>query len=236
MKTHALGNSFHIVWKYTLRAAKRLFPNGPEVTIRDFQDTLKRQKRKLETSFDLIDRYGLSPKVYLGNTQVTTRTDIATYLYDNAIHPRFFAEALHLIASKAKELETHVCRVQLRNLRRDSMGNAFKQRKIKEYDIGRNFMLFSKKPFQRKLEILENLGVLVLNPGSSLPTLSCSKATRTDGNPISSPQAQPDPKAERFARLPDIKHSNIEEPSEISSSENGGNARSGEQLVLPELE
>jgi len=155
-----MGTS-HIVWKHRLSAGKPFFPGGYKFRLRDFQDALRKQQGKIRISKQLIQRYGLAPKVKLGTNPLLSVRDLATYLYDNTIHPRFFAEALHVIASKAKRLEPHLSSIQLRKLRRDNLATALGTGAIDQDDIGRSFQLFCQQPVSKKLYILQKLGVLV---------------------------------------------------------------------------
>ena len=169
MKIPRLGQHFHIAWDFSLKSKKKFFPGGLRISISDFQYYLKGQKAKIGVSFLLINRYAMAPKIYLGKLHLFAPQKIASYLYRETIHPRFFAEALNLIATNAKELKPIIKKIQLKNLRRESIARALDKNKIQIDDLGYHFHLFSKKTVAQQLEILQKLGVLILKDGASLP-------------------------------------------------------------------
>jgi len=175
--------AFHTVPKYSPGAKRPFYPKGPKLALRTFQDILRVQEKKIRISHKILKDYGLSERVWLGKKKLSEylseHGDLATYLYDNYIHPRFFAVALHLIATKSKELAPSLAKVQLLNLNRSSIANAIKKHQIKAGgigeggDIGQYFEVFAPIPkgskekspevksYREKLEILEKLGVLI---------------------------------------------------------------------------
>jgi hypothetical protein len=183
-----LRRGFHVAWDKSYRSKKPFFRNGKKRTIRSFQDALKAQKSKLEISLSLIgnERYGLREIILLkrGRPLLETvlnpekRNELANTLYEAAIDPRFFSEALHLIAAKAVVLKPLLKEVRLRNLRRDNIAHAIRQQKMDVADIGENFQLFSTQPVSKRLEILKRLGVLVLKRGASLTQQSPAAESR----------------------------------------------------------
>lgn len=169
-----MGRLDPIVYKYTAGAEKPFLPNGNAYSLFHFQRAFSQLGGKIRLSESLLQQYGLKPKVYLGRQLLFDIDHVATYLYDNAIHPRFFAEALHVIASHSTMLDRLVERIQLRNLRRDQIATTLNLGMIARTDLGENFEVFETKPIKERLEILEKLGVLVLKPGASLPTAPAS--------------------------------------------------------------
>ncbi|MFA5112865.1 MAG: hypothetical protein WC529_01060 [Candidatus Margulisiibacteriota bacterium] len=159
----------HIVWKYSLRAGKPFFPNGRDIPIRNFQNTFRQLLGKINVSLKIIRDYGLADRVMLGRQPVTAVKELAVYLYDNTISPLLFANALHAIAQKAKELDGHVVQVQLRNLRRDHLADMIRAGAATEDQFGRNSAYFENLPSPGRLQLLEKLGVITLRPGHQLP-------------------------------------------------------------------
>jgi hypothetical protein len=160
----------HIVWKHYPGAGKAFFPGGERTTLKFFQWQMgdAALKRKIGLSIELIRDYGLASLVYLGKNQIANdldfvRSRLADYLYDNAISPVFFADALHAIASESKKLgDQGLSQVQLRNLRRDNIEQALSRQQAQIQDIGYNFISFRNKSMDEKLEILRKLGVIVM--------------------------------------------------------------------------
>ena len=167
----------HVVLGYPYRHKKFFFPGGPDVSKQHFQGVIKGEafKRTFRVSLRVIQdlKYALDHKVYLGERTLsgTEATGLAKYLYDNAIDPMFFANALNAIAHRAKDLEPCVERIKLENLGRISIGRALKGGKIKEDDIGRDFRQFEMKTMPQRFDILKKLGVLKFMPGQSVDTL-----------------------------------------------------------------
>ncbi len=181
-----LENTFHTVDRRTFwSSARRPFwpasHGGRVIHVSEFQPLLKEQKGKITVALRLIrdPANGLDRITYLGEKLLAGLTDpnlnrhLANYLYsvklNNPIHPRFFAEALHVIASHGKALSPSLERVRLRMLGRERIARALDSGDVKLMDIGREFERFSQRPVQERLQILEKLGVLVLKSGASLP-------------------------------------------------------------------
>ena len=156
----ALPNLHHVVWKYPLSARKHFFPGGAKVFIGDFQKCFDTERNKISLALGLIRDYGLGEKTLLGKQPLLTDRKLAEYLYDKAIHPRFFSAAIHLIGREADKLKESAQRIQLRNLNRDSLARALKERKITGPEIGRDFSAFEQQSTENKLAILIKLGVI----------------------------------------------------------------------------
>src|SRR3989339_432471 len=167
--THSIE---HVNWGVTLRKAKKaFFPNGHAISIGEMQETLKNLKGKIALSFDLLRSYGLLQKVTLGELELEyfNPKKLGSYLWDNAISPVLFAEALHLVASKSASLSSCTKAVRLLSLKRGKLSEALAMGKILRSEIGSNFEDFPRLTTERKMEILVLLGVIVLNPGTALP-------------------------------------------------------------------
>ncbi len=155
-------------------------PGRPKWSKCSFQNCLSDVLGKIAFSIGLLVKYGIADITFLGG-HPPNQTPVAQYsvpalskyLYDAVIHPRFFADALHLIGSYAKTLKPRLALVNLRNLRREQIEKAIEDKKIKPEQLdqlfGYTFTEFAKLPVQQRIQILEILGVLVLKPGASLP-------------------------------------------------------------------
>lgn len=186
---------FYGVPTNTLRRSKRSFiPGGPKIKLEQFQDTLGDQGRKLLVSLSIIHQYRLYPKVIFGDQPILEAADgallaarnksvneilmslsihrkkgIGIYLYDNYLHPVFFAEALNLIAHRATDLDRNASKICLRALNRRSIAFALNREVISETDIGTRFEFFpEKESVEEKFDILTKLGVIIFKPGRSL--------------------------------------------------------------------
>jgi hypothetical protein len=165
-KSAVLPKLDHVVWKYHLYSkkhhstGKRFFPGGRRVFLHIFQNCFRTESGKISFALALIRDYGLADKVMMGKKPLLMDRPLAEYLYDKAIHPSFFAAALQLIGSKAKELAETAQRIQLRNLSRDSISEALNRGTVKEAEIGRDFFAFSQQTPDKKLAILAALGVI----------------------------------------------------------------------------
>jgi hypothetical protein len=155
-----LPNLHHVVWKYPLGARKHFFPGGAKVFIRTFQSCFEAERDKIALALGLIRDYGLGDKTLLGKKPLFMDRQLAEYLYDKAIHPRFFSAALHLIGREAANLKESAQRIQLRNLNRESLDRALKERKITADKIGRDFSAFEQQSTDNKLAILIKLRVI----------------------------------------------------------------------------
>lgn len=169
------------------KAKRRFYPHGPKISYKEFRYAFNRSLDKIRVAQRLIGDYGLCSRTSLGNELLfdVNINDIADHLYSQNIHFGFFAEALHVIARNAKALGPVVRHVLLRKLGQNNIKIALESEAISEDDIGRNFKLFFekidrtikiKRSDQEKLDILQRLGVLVLEPGCSLPIVSRSKS------------------------------------------------------------
>ena len=162
----------HVNWGVTLRRAKKVFfPDGRMISVREMQDTLKSLKGKIALSFDLLRTYGLVAKVTLGEQELEyfNPKKLGSYLWDNAINPAFFAEAVHLVASRSASLSSCIKTVRLLSLKREKLAEVFARGEISRSEIGSNFEGFPRLTTERKMEILVSLGVIILNPGTTLP-------------------------------------------------------------------
>jgi len=178
LKGFELGRSFHRVTNLTtLQTGRHFFPGGPKVLLRDFQRLLYAERGKISIALALLQEYGLSPKVRLGEkTVLEQKSCLAEYLYQASIHPRFFAVALHLVASQTKELDGVVQKVLLRNLRRENIERALLNGQITAKELGVNFKIFEEKPAREKLQILSRLNIFVLAPGKDLSKIVAGKS------------------------------------------------------------
>jgi hypothetical protein len=161
----------HKVWKHCRTAGKPFFPNGQRYQLDRFQERLFSLKGKIKIAQNLIRDYGLSGRVFLGTALLLDTRNHAVYLYDNVIHPRFFAESIHVIGNKAKLLAPIVDKIQLRRLQRDNLAQALESGMIRENEIGKHFELFSRKSPRERLEILNRLGVITLKEGVKIADL-----------------------------------------------------------------
>jgi len=172
-----LSGAFHCVQGRTLRtgARKPFWPaphGGQAIHVSDFQRALKTQCGKIMVGLRLATdpANGIASVTYLGEnllSKIRPNRDIANYLYVTAtIHPRFFAEALHVIASNSKTLAPHTQKIQLRLLGRENLKKALDSGAVNALDIGKNFNRFGSLPLEQKLSVLEKLGVIQLKPGS----------------------------------------------------------------------
>ncbi|KPJ69741.1 hypothetical protein AMJ44_02685 [candidate division WOR-1 bacterium DG_54_3] len=184
-------------------AKRRFYPSGPRISYKEFRYASNRSLGKIIVSQKLIGDYGLCSRTSLGNELLFNIkvNEIADQLYSQNIHFGFFAEALHVIGRNAKVLGPVVKCILLRKLSRNSIASALRSGAISEDDIGRNFKLFfgkidrtvqNKRPDQEKLDILQRLGVLVLEPGCSLPIVSRSRTPiRGPSKPAKYPHPRP---------------------------------------------
>lgn len=186
---------FHLVPKYTPAAKRSFFPGAPPVTLEKFQAALKGQANKLLVALQLLHRYGLYPKVKLGDQPILQPEDgiklndrgktpndilislsihkakgIGQYLYDNHINPVLFADVLHLIATKSTELKDCVVEIRLLHLGLGAIASALNRTVIRESDIGPQASVFAGKTVGERLRTLELMGVIVLQPGKRIPS------------------------------------------------------------------
>lgn len=160
----------HVVWSISLRGAQKpFFPGGSAILLRHFQDGFRQQVGIIRAAEYVLGQHGLRDQVKLGKLLLADVGHVATYLYENAIHPRFFTEVLHFISSSAEAIKPRLIRAQLANLRRELIGQALKDGKITPEDIGEEFEKFSTKSTEQKMDILEILGVLELTPPPAPP-------------------------------------------------------------------
>ncbi|MBU1027190.1 MAG: hypothetical protein KKA31_05605 [Candidatus Margulisbacteria bacterium] len=171
----------YVLWELSRRAAKSFYP-GSRIKLPkySFQNCLSNVLGKIAFSIRLLVNYGLADITFLGGpphdripvVQYTV-PDLSKYLYETVIHPRFFADTVHLIGTYAETLKPRLDLVNLRNLRREQIENAITDKKIKPKQLdqwfGHDFSKFAKLPEQQRIKILEILGVLVLKEGASLP-------------------------------------------------------------------
>ena len=190
-----LYHYFHLVPKYYTSAKRSFFPGGPEISLERFQSSLKGESGKLLVALQLLHRFGLFPKVKLGNSPVLQPEDglilndhgktanqilvnlrihkikgIGGYLYDNCINPLLFVDVLHLIATKSTELNECVAEIRLHHLGRNEIASALNRGVIKESDIGPQASVFMEKKPGEKLRTLDLMGVIVLQPGKKIPS------------------------------------------------------------------
>jgi hypothetical protein len=186
---------FHYVDRRTLwsSARKPFWPashGGQRIHVESFQPILRQQKNKIGVAVRLIKdpANGLDQITYLGKdllADVNVNYDLANYLFiTGIIHPRFFAEAIHVIASNGKALAPVLTTVRLKKLGRENIKKALDSGAIQTLEIGKNFDRFSQRPPQQRLEILVQLGALELKPGANLPDLKPAR-------PIAPPAARP---------------------------------------------
>lgn len=160
----------HVIWSIGLSGAQKpFFPGGGIIPLRCFQNEFLRHTAKIMVAERLIGQYGLRAQVKLGKRLLADVSHIATHLYKNAIHPRFFTEVLHFISSHADEIKPRLIRAQLANLRREIIRQALKDGKVTTQEIGEEFEMFSQKDAAQKIDLLERLGVLELTPPPQPP-------------------------------------------------------------------
>lgn len=153
-------NLYAVIEAYPLRYHKRFFPEGPKVWISDFQRSFGANRGKIWKALDLMRKYGLANKVWLGDELLLTGGLLSRRLYDRSIHPLFFTAAVFPIGHLAAELEQTAACIQLNSLRRASLKHAFKLGTVKPEEIGRDFSVFAGKTEGERLDILARLGVI----------------------------------------------------------------------------
>lgn len=176
-----------------IRPGKNFYPGAPELPVDCDQQLLASLDQKLLLGLRLLNVYGLSGLVKLGERPLVQTADscilclrgpaaekvfkrlsftqggkLSNYLYLNCIHPEFFVDTVHLLGTKAKELKEKILGAILRNLGRDHIAKMFETGQLNTEDLnGGNFEQFSRRPAGERLAVLEKLGVLVMKPGET---------------------------------------------------------------------
>jgi hypothetical protein len=157
--SEAWRTQWHKIPKYYPSAGRPLFPRGDRVSVRTFEDMLFRLKDRVFNSFQGLATAGIAAKVLLGHLPITQAKDLATYLYDNSIHPELLAKTLELVLKAPDRL----LEARIRQLGRFNLAQAHKKNDIDLFsDIGRNFELFNARSEEEQLNILERMGVILL--------------------------------------------------------------------------
>ena len=164
--TLPIPNLYAVIEAYPLRLHKRFFPEGPKIWLKEFQRSFGYNRGKIWKALDLMRKYGLASKVWLGHELLLTSGLLSRRLYDRSIHPLFFTAAVFPIGHLAVELEQTAGCIQLNGLRRASLKHAFKLGTVKPEEIGRDFSVFASKTEGERLDILTRLGVI--RPKTSL--------------------------------------------------------------------
>lgn len=206
-----LRSAFHLVQDRTLWSSTRkpFWPashGGQKIHVREFQNLLIAQRNKVLVGLRLASdpANGIASMTFLGQTLVSRlrpNLDIANYLYkDGIIHPRFFAEALHVIASNSKALAPHTLKIQLKQLGRNSLKSTLDSGAISTQEIGKEFDRFSSLKPQEKLEVLQKLGVLQLKQGSTIEDILVNRPQKHQPDPPA-PNTRTEPQLNLFDRL-----------------------------------
>lgn len=196
MMTHysALRNAFHLVQGRTLwsSARKPFWPashGGQQIHVSRFQNLLKEQRNKILVSIRLVNdpANGIAGLTYLGQnllSRINIHREIANYLYmTGIIHPKFFAEALHVIASNSKALAPHTQRIRLGMLGRDNLKKALDRGAVSTLELGKNFKRFAALIPAEKLSVLQRLGVIQLKSESTLDDILALRQAPRQSDP-----------------------------------------------------
>lgn len=153
---------WHTIPERTKYAEKPFFPGGSKISKGSIESALSYHKESIIDSGNRLFERGIELK--LGNellSDIANRKVLGWYLYKNVIHPKFFAEALEVIADECSDLGLRSEDILLTKLDRYSIASAVKGA-IRESDIGVYFENFENKTPNEKIEILKALGVLKL--------------------------------------------------------------------------
>ena len=114
----------------------------------------------------LLDQHQLADNAILMRLSINRNVKLSDYLYQTTIHPTFFVDTVHLIASKTTtDIEGNVLIVRLWKLGYKAIEGALQRGSINSADLNDgDFAAFRERPAPERLWILEKLGVLVMLP------------------------------------------------------------------------
>lgn len=154
------GIRWHTIPERTRYAKKAFFPGGSPIYKSTIESIIFQYKERIIKNGNKLARNGIELK--LGKkplSEISNKRVLGWYLYRNVIHPKFFAEALAVLADQSQDLGLKPENVLLTKLNRDSIAQALKG-PIKPDDIGIHFDKFGQKSPEEKIEILKRLGVI----------------------------------------------------------------------------
>lgn len=169
MATRALSCN---VYNRSIHAGKKFSPDGSWVSVGQFKSIFRKSRGRILYSINKLERNGIIDKFNFGKSGILEVSSLADCLYKSAIHPRFFAETLYVMAEHAALLSPCMKAVRLKMMSEPNLKKARDDKKIDtRMLLGIDFKTFAHTPPQKKPEILVDLGILVLKNNAALPNI-----------------------------------------------------------------